>query len=159
MLTTQETAIFGAGCFWGVEEIFRKISGVLITAVGYMGGSVMNPTYEDVCTGQTGHAEVLYITFDPSVVSYAQLLEIFWSNHNPTQFNRQGPDVGTQYRSVIFYYSLEQKQIAEVSRLAVASRFLKPITTSIEPSEEFYPAEQYHQHYFEKRGGGTCRVV
>ncbi len=131
MTDKQETATFGAGCFWGVEETFRKRAGVIGTTVGYTGGHIANPTYEAVCTGQTGHAEALQIVFDPTQVTYDQLLEIFWANHNPTQLNRQGPDVGTQYRSVVFYHSPEQKRLAEQSRVSVAERFSKPIATSI----------------------------
>src|SRR5436189_3204856 len=149
-----EKATFGAGCFWGVEEIFRNVKGVLSTSVGYAGGTQENPTYQDVCTDKTGHAEVLELEFDPSQVSYDQLLEVFWSNHNPTTLNRQGPDVGAQYRSVIFYHTPEQQAAAEASktRMDQSGRFKKPIVTHIQPAPTFYPAEDYHQRYLEKRG-------
>lgn len=157
----EEKATFGAGCFWGVEEAFRAIPGVLDTAVGYMGGQTDRPTYEQVCTDRTGHAEVVQIDFDSSRVSYADLLEIFWRSHNPTTINRQGPDIGTQYRSVIFYHTPEQRAIAEQSREEQDSkkRWGKPIATGIEPASVFWRAEEYHQRYFEKRGGGACHVL
>lgn len=153
-----ETATFGAGCFWGVEAIFRRLAGVKSTQVGYMGGSVPNATYEQVCTDRTGHAEVLEVTFDPKVISYHDLLEVFWNNHNPTTLNRQGPDVGTQYRSAIFYHSPEQKKEAEESRAAAQTRFPRPIVTEIAPAREFWRAEEYHQQYLEKRGLSHCHI-
>jgi peptide-methionine (S)-S-oxide reductase len=151
-----KTATFGAGCFWGVEAAFSNVNGVLTTTVGYMGGTLKNPTYKDVCNGQTGHAEVVQVTFDPSIVSYEQLLGVFWSVHDPTQLNRQGPDKGTNYRSVIFYHDAEQGRIArkykETLETSGASRFGK-IMTAILPAPEFYRAEEYHQHYYQKQGG------
>jgi peptide-methionine (S)-S-oxide reductase len=153
-------ATFGAGCFWGVEEEFRKIPGVLQTAVGYSGGKTDNPTYEDVCSDETGHAEVVEVEYDPAKVSYDRLLDVFWSGHNPTQLNRQGPDVGTQYRSAIFFHSPEQEAAAKASkeRLEKSGRFARPIVTEITPASRFWRAEEYHQKYFEKRGGGSCHV-
>ena len=156
----MEKATFGAGCFWGVEETFRKIDGVTSAAVGYAGGRTENPTYEDVCSHETGHAEVVEIEFDPAKVSYRQLLEVFWSNHNPTTLNRQGPDVGDQYRSVIFYHSPGQRETAEESKaeLDKNGRFGRPIVTQIEPAPKFYRAEEYHQCYLEKRGLSHCAI-
>ena len=153
-----EKATFGAGCFWGVEETFRKLEGVKLTTVGYAGGMQQNPTYEDVCTNATGHAEVLEIEFDPAQITYNELLDVFWSNHNPTTLNRQGPDIGTQYRSVIFYHSPEQKAAAEVSKkqLDQSGRFRSPVVTQIEPAPKFWRAEDYHQRYLEKRGQSHC---
>jgi peptide-methionine (S)-S-oxide reductase len=153
-------ATFGAGCFWGVEEIFRNVKGVVSTAVGYAGGTKVNPTYEDVCTDKTGHAEVVEVEFDPSQVTYDELLDVFWSNHNPTTLNRQGPDVGTQYRSVIFYHSPEQKSAAEVSREKIDKneRFPRSVVTQIEPAPTFWRAEEYHQRYLQKRGQSHCAV-
>src|SRR5258705_11778236 len=149
-----EKATFGAGCFWGVEETFRKLKGVINTAVGYAGGAKDNPTYEDVCTDETGHAEVVQVEFDPAKISYRELLDVFWANHNPTTLNRQGPDVGTQYRSVIFYHSPEQKAAAESSKdeLEKSRRFNRPIVTQIEPAPRFWRAEKYHHPYLQKRG-------
>lgn len=149
-----EKATFGAGCFWGVEAAFRKVKGVVESAVGYSGGSLQDPTYEDVCTDQTGHAEVVQVEYDPSEVSYEELLNVFWQIHDPTTLNRQGPDVGTQYRSVIFYYSPEQRSLAEASkeRLEKSGRCKRPVVTEIQPAPDFYRAEEYHQRYFEKRG-------
>lgn len=149
-----EQATFGAGCFWGVEEAFRRKTGVVDTEVGYAGGHVENPSYEQVCTDRTGHAEVVRITYDPDVVSYDELLEGFWKVHDPTQLNRQGPDVGSQYRSVIFVHSDEQKgqALASKERLEREGRFRRPIVTQIEPAGPFWPAEEYHQEYFAKRG-------
>ena len=157
---TTEKATFGAGCFWGVEEIFRKLKGVTSTAVGYAGGTKDKPSYEDVCSDETGHAEVVQLEFDPSQISYDQLLDVFWSNHNPTTLNRQGPDVGTQYRSVIFYHSPEQKEAAEASKqkLSTSGKFNRPIVTKIEPAPTFWPAEEYHQRYLEKRGKSHCAI-
>jgi peptide-methionine (S)-S-oxide reductase len=156
----MEKATFGAGCFWGVEETFRKIDGVTSAAVGYAGGRTENPTYEDVCSHETGHAEVVEIEFDPAKISYRELLEVFWSNHNPTTLNRQGPDVGDQYRSVIFYHSSEQRAAAEASKeeLEKSGRFRRPIVTQIEPAPKFYRAEEYHQRYLEKRGLSHCAI-
>jgi peptide-methionine (S)-S-oxide reductase len=156
----MEKATFAAGCFWGVEELFRKIPGVVSTRVGYTGGHTPNPTYEQVCTGTTGHAEALEVTYDPNLVSYEKLLDLFWSNHNPTTPNQQGPDIGSQYRSVIFCSTLEQKELAEKSKEALekSGKFKKPIVTEIVSAMEFYEAEEYHQKYFEKRGGGACHI-
>lgn len=151
-----EKATLGAGCFWGVEATYRRLAGVKETAVGYMGGKLKNPTYKDVCTDSTGHAEVLEVTFDPSVISYHDILEVFWDNHNPTTLNRQGPDVGTQYRSAIFYHSPEQEAEAKASRDAAQARFPRPIVTEIVPATEFWRAEEYHQQYLEKRGLSQC---
>ena len=155
-----EKATFGAGCFWGVEATFRAVPGVIDAVVGYAGGKTENPTYEDVCSHTTGHAEVVEVEFDPAVVSYDQLLDVFWSNHNPTTLNRQGPDVGDQYRSVIFYHSPEQKAAADASktRLDESGRFKKPIVTFIEPAPAFYRGEEYHQRYLEKRGLSHCAL-
>lgn len=155
-----EFATFGAGCFWGVEVTFRNVRGVKDALVGYLGGTLANPTYRDVCTGRTGHAEVVQVEFDPAEVSYSQLLDVFWDNHNPTTLNRQGPDVGTQYRSAIFYHSPEQQRQAEESkaRLTASNRFARPIVTEITPASTFYPAEDYHQRYLEKRGLASCHV-
>jgi peptide-methionine (S)-S-oxide reductase len=155
-----EKATFGAGCFWGVETTFRNVKGVTDAAVGYAGGTTENPTYEDVCSDQTGHAEVVQVEFDPAIVSYRELLEVFWANHNPTTLNRQGPDVGTQYRSVIFYHTPEQRATAEESKAALeqSGRFRRPIVTKIEPAPTFYRAEEYHQRYLEKRGLSHCAI-
>ncbi|MEP6808954.1 MAG: peptide-methionine (S)-S-oxide reductase MsrA, partial [Chthoniobacterales bacterium] len=146
---TTEKAMFGAGCFWGVETTFRNIKGVTEAAVGYAGGEMKNPTYEQVCREDTGHAEVVEVEFDPGQVGYSQLLDVFWANHDPTTLNRQGPDVGSQYRSVIFYYTPEQKTMAEHSKAALdaSKRFSKPIVTLIEPAPPFYRGEEYHQRY------------
>jgi peptide-methionine (S)-S-oxide reductase len=156
----MQKATFGAGCFWGVELTFRRINGVKATAVGYLGGDLESPSYEDVCTGQTGHAEVVEVTFDPSVVSYDTLLETFWSCHNPTTLNRQGPDVGTQYRSAIFFHDEDQKAKAQASidTLTKADAFPMPIVTEITPTSTFYAAEEYHQQYLEKRGLASCHL-
>jgi len=156
----MQKAIFGAGCFWGVEVSFRKVKGVIDTKVGYCGGKTDAPTYKDVCTDRTGHAEVVEIQFDPTVVSYENLLELFWNAHNPTTKNRQGPDVGTQYRSVIFYTSPEQKEIAEHSKTALeqSKRFKNPVVTEIVAAKPFYPAEEYHQQYLEKQGKDSCHI-
>jgi len=151
----MKMATFGAGCFWGVEAAFRKVPGVVDTAVGYMGGTVRSPTYEEVCTGETGHAEVVQVTYNPQKVTYEQLLAVFWSIHNPTQLNRQGPDIGPNYRSVIFYHDAEQAKSARKSKedLGVSGRFgFGKIVTIIQPAAGFYRAEEYHQHYFEKQG-------
>jgi peptide-methionine (S)-S-oxide reductase len=154
----MEKATFGAGCFWGVESAFRQLAGVASTQVGYMGGAMPKPTYEDVCTDRTGHAEVVEVTFDPSAIDYRDLLEVFWNNHDPTTRNRQGPDVGTQYRSVIFVHSPEQEAAARASRDAAQSRFRRPIVTEIAPAAEFWRAEDYHQQYLEKRGLSHCGI-
>ena len=153
-----ETAAFGAGCFWGVEVEFRNTPGVVDALAGYMGGDLDNPSYEDVCTGATGHAEVVEVKFDPEEVSYDELLERFWDLHDPTQLNRQGPDIGTQYRSAIFVADDEQRRAAEASREAAQARFPRPIATTIEPASSFWKAEDYHQRYLEKRGLATCRI-
>jgi peptide-methionine (S)-S-oxide reductase len=157
---SHETATFGAGCFWGVEETFRQTPGVVSTAVGYSGGTLVNPTYEDVCSGRTGHAEVVQVEFDPQQVSYDKLLEVFWSNHDPTTPNRQGPDFGTQYRSAVFYHSPQQQAAAEAmkTRLDASGRFRRPIVTEITPASPFFRAEEYHQQYLQKRGLGSCHV-
>ncbi|HEY5311228.1 MAG TPA: peptide-methionine (S)-S-oxide reductase MsrA [Pirellulales bacterium] len=156
----MEKATFAAGCFWGVEERFRKMTGVVATAVGYCGGTTTSPTYQQVCTDSTGHAEAVEIEFDPAQVSYEQLLDAFWSNHNPTTRNRQGPDVGSQYRSAVFYHSEAQQQAAIAARdkLAASGRFDRPIVTQIVPAAEFYRAEDYHQQYLAKRGMGQCHT-
>ena len=153
-----EKATFGAGCFWGVESVFRSIRGVVDTSVGYSGGSVKNPTYKMVCGGDTGHTEVVEIIFDPGVVSYDRLLDIFFENHDPTTPDRQGPDIGRQYRSVIFYHSPEQKAVAEAKIIALgrSGRFRNKIVTAVEPAPDYYKAEEYHQQYYEKCGGGSC---
>lgn len=150
----REKATFGAGCFWGVEESFRQIPGVVDAAVGYEGGNRENPTYEDVCTDRTGHAEVVEVTFDPNVISYERLLAHFFEMHDPTQLNRQGPDVGRQYRSVIFAHGEAQAEIAraELAKLQASGRFRRPIATAIEPATTFWRAEDYHQQYLAKRG-------
>jgi peptide-methionine (S)-S-oxide reductase len=155
-----ELATFGAGCFWGVEVTFRNTPGVKDAVVGYLGGTMANPSYKDVCTGRTGHAEVVQVTYDPSEATYDQLLDVFWENHDPTTLNRQGPDVGTQYRSAIFYHTPEQQRIAEKSKeeLEKSGRFQKPIVTEITSASTFYLAEDYHQRYLEKRGLATCHV-
>lgn len=155
-----EKAVFGAGCFWGVEAAFRRTPGVLSTTVGYAGGAVVNPTYEQVCTDTTGHAEVVQVEFDPGQISFEQLLEVFWTNHNPTQLNRQGPDFGKQYRSVVFYADDAQRATAEASkeRLAASGKFSKPIVTQIAPLTTFYAGEEYHQQYLEKRGLSHCHL-
>lgn len=150
----MEKATFGAGCFWGVEAAFRKIKGVSATSVGYTGGSLDSPTYEDVCTGRTGHAEVVEVEYDPSQVSYDELLAVFWDIHDPTTLNRQGPDVGTQYRSVLFFHIAEQEAAANKSKEKIQSsgRFTRDIVTEITPASQYYKAEDYHQQYLEKRG-------
>lgn len=154
----SEIATFGAGCFWGVEAAFQRVPGVLETAVGYSGGDTANPTYKDVCTDETGHAEVVQVSFDPTKVSYEQLLDVFWKVHDPTQVNRQGPDFGTQYRTAIFFHSPEQEAIAKKSVAALEARgkFKRPIATEITPASTFYRAEEYHQKYLQKRGVASC---
>ncbi len=153
-------ATFGAGCFWGVEANFRQIPGVLATAVGYLGGALDNPTYEDVCSGRTQHAEVVKVVYDPRRVTFEQLLEVFWANHDPTTLNRQGPDVGTQYRSAVFYHDDIQAEIARATlkRLEASGRFRRPIVTEISPATTFWMAEDYHQQYLEKRGASSCHI-
>lgn len=160
MANGSGVAFFGAGCFWGVEAAFRKVEGVTATTVGYQGGHKINPSYQDVCTGTTDHAEVVAVNFDPARVTYEELLSVFWQCHNPTTLNRQGPDVGTQYRSVIYYADNTQKDAAERSKKALtdAKAFRDPIVTAIEPAADFYPAEDYHQQYLEKRGLATCHI-
>jgi len=155
-----EKATFGAGCFWGVEVAFRNTKGVTQTAVGYLGGTMENPTYRDVCTGRTGHAEVVEVEYDPQRVSYEELLKVFWDNHDPTQLNRQGPDIGTQYRSAIFYHTPQQQQVAQTSKeqLEREGSFRRPVATQIVPASEFYRAEEYHQQYLEKRGLASCHI-
>lgn len=152
----MEKATFGAGCFWGVEATFRKVPGVVSASVGYSGGSAKDPTYRDVCSGNTGHAEVIDVEFDPSKVSYEELLDVFWNIHDPTTLNRQGPDVGTQYRAAIFFHTPEQEDLAVASKekLQGSGRYTKPIVTEITPASEFYRAEEYHQCYYEKHGLG-----
>jgi peptide-methionine (S)-S-oxide reductase len=157
---SQQIATFGAGCFWGVEAAFRQTLGVLATAVGYAGGSLDNPTYADVCTDRTGHAEVVQVDYDPAKVSYDDLLNVFWAEHDPTTVNRQGPDVGSQYRSVIFFHTPEQEAAAKASKekLERSGKFKRPIVTQIVPAPTFYRAEDYHQQYLEKRGLAHCSI-
>jgi peptide-methionine (S)-S-oxide reductase len=156
----MENATFAAGCFWGVEEAFRKVEGVQGTAVGYSGGTFEDPTYKDVCSGSTGHAEVVRVWYDPSKVSYGQLLDVFWSIHDPTQLNRQGPDEGTQYRSAVFFHGPQQEAAARSSKeaLEASGRFGKPIATEITPASTFYRAEEYHQRYIQKGGQASCVI-
>ena len=155
-----EKATFGAGCFWGVEATFRQTPGVWRTLVGYSGGHTQNPTYKEVCSDATGHAEVVQVEYDPTKVKYEDLLQIFWENHNPTTLNRQGPDVGTQYRSAIFYHSDEQRRIAEASKqeLSQSGKWKNPIVTEVAQAKPFYEAEEYHQQYLEKRGMSSCHT-
>lgn len=157
---SNQKATFGAGCFWGVEATFRKVPGVIDALCGYAGGTKENPTYDDVCSDETGHAEVVQVEFDPAIVDYRKLLDVFWANHDPTTLNRQGPDVGTQYRSVIFYHSPEQQAAAEESKDALekSGRFRRPIVTQIEPAPTFWRAEEYHQRYLERRGMTHCHI-
>jgi peptide-methionine (S)-S-oxide reductase len=153
-------ATFAAGCFWGVEATFRQLPGVTATRVGYIGGKTVNPTYKDVCTDSTGHAEAVEVDYDPAKISYDKLLNVFWENHDPTQVDRQGPDWGTQYRTAIFFHSPEQEAEARASKenLDKSGRFRKPIATQIVPAVTFYEAEDYHQQYLEKRGMATCHI-
>lgn len=156
----RERATFGAGCFWGVEVTFRNVPGVVDAISGYSGGTTERPTYQEVCRHGTGHAEVVDVTFDPERVTYQQLLDVFFASHDPTQFNRQGPDVGDQYRSVIFVHDQAQRDAAEAARerWQASGRYRKPIVTVIEPAQPFWPAEEYHQRYLEKRGLASCHV-
>ncbi|MGI8759107.1 MAG: peptide-methionine (S)-S-oxide reductase MsrA [Acidimicrobiales bacterium] len=155
-----DTATFGAGCFWGIEAAFRQVSGVVSTAVGYMGGGTDDPSYRQVCTGRTGHAEVVQVEYDPERLSYDDVLSVFWDNHDPTTRDRQGPDVGTQYRSAIYFHDAGQEATARASKdeLEAAGRFRRPIVTEISPAATFWAAEDYHQQYLEKRGLSTCRI-
>lgn len=156
----MEKATFGAGCFWGVEATFRQVSGVISTAVGYSGGSLEFPTYREVCFGTTGHAEVVEVNYDPSKITYDELLNVFWKSHDPTTLNRQGPDIGEQYRSVIFFHDSIQRLAAEESKkkLETSAHFVEPIVTEIIPAMEFYRAEEYHQRYLEKNGFVRCHI-
>ena len=157
-----QKATFGAGCFWGVEAEFRQLpKGVVSTAVGYEGGTMKNPTYRDVCADRTGHAEVVEVEYDPEKISYEDLLKVFWANHDPTTLNRQGPDVGTQYRSVIFYHTPEQQvaALASKEKLEKSGRYRRPVVTEIVPATSFYRAEEYHQQYLEKRGLSSCKFA
>jgi len=153
-------ATFAAGCFWGVEDAFRQVEGVTSTTVGYIGGTTKNPSYKEVCTGRTGHAEAVEIDFDPAKVSYLELLATFWKSHDPTTVNRQGPDVGTQYRSAIFFHDASQEKDARDSKVVLTEKgvFKRPIVTEIVPATEFYKAEDYHQQYFEKQGIRSCHI-
>ena len=155
-MRAMEKAIFAAGCFWGVEHELRQVPGVVDAACGYVGGHHDDPSYEDVCSGRTGHAEAVEVAFDPSVVSYGQLLDKFWRMHDPTTLNRQGPDIGTQYRSAIFATTAEQRALAEESKTEAQKSFGKPIVTEIEPASTFWRAEEYHQRYFDRRGILSC---
>jgi peptide-methionine (S)-S-oxide reductase len=156
----QELATFGAGCFWGIEAAFRRVPGVLDAAVGYSGGRTQNPTYQEVCTDTTGHAEVVQVTFDPDKVSYEQLLDVFWTIHDPTQVNRQGPDYGAQYRTAIFFHSPEQEAKAKKSKQALeaSGKLRRPIATEVTAAGTFWRAEDYHQRYLEKRGAASCHI-
>ena len=156
----MKMATFAAGCFWGVEETFRRVPGVVSTRVGYTGGKLENPTYGDVCSGTTGHAEAVEVEYDPDLISYEELLAIFWESHDPTTPNRQGPDVGEQYRSAVFFHDIEQQAsaVAFEERLGRSGRYAKPIVTEITKATTFYPAEEYHQRYLEKQGLGRCRI-
>ncbi len=157
---TLKKATFAAGCFWGVEATFMKVKGVVQTEVGFMGGHTESPSYRDVCTDRTGHAEVVHLTYDDSIVSYDHLLDVFWGSHDPTQKNRQGPDVGTQYRTAIFYHDEEQRSTAERSRAALeaSGRFKRPVATLVEKAGPFWRAEEYHQKYLQKKGLDTCHI-
>lgn len=157
---TVEKAMFAAGCFWGVEENFRKLPGVISTAVGYSGGTAIKPSYHDVCRGDTGHAEVVLVEFNPKEISYEKLVDFFFSVHNPTTLNSQGPDFGEQYRSAIFYYSKEQEETAQKVKIQMekSGRFKRPIVTQIMPAKPFYKAEEYHQKYLQKKGASSCHL-
>jgi peptide-methionine (S)-S-oxide reductase len=155
----EKKATFGAGCFWGVEAAFRQLDGVTKTEVGYEGGALENPTYEDVCSHTTGHAEVVEVTYDPEQISYEQLLSVFWGKHDPTQLNRQGWDVGDQYRSVVFFHDNEQRELATRWKEQEQTKRRAPVVTLIEPAQTFYPAEDYHQQYLEKRGRSSCTAA
>lgn len=159
-MSKTEKAIFAAGCFWGIEELFRTLPGVIETTVGYTGGKTKNPSYEDVCSHTTGHAEAVEVEFDPKKVSYEELLDGFWKGHDPTTLNRQGPDVGSQYRSAIFYLDESQKEAAQASKEALQqkAKYAEPIVTEISRAEPFYRAEEYHQKYFLKNGGASCHI-
>lgn len=156
----RKTAVFAAGCFWGVEDAFMKVEGVISTKVGYTGGDTEDPTYEDVCTDRTGHAEAIFIVYDADVISYEKLLKVFWSIHDPTQLNKQGPDVGSQYRSAIFFFSQEQKRLAEEDKNRFNNKgiYRRPVVTEISPAAEFWDAEEYHQKYCEKSGRCSCQT-
>lgn len=154
----MERATFAAGCFWHVEDAFRQIEGVAVTRVGYIGGTAKSPTYEQVCTDRTGHAEAVEVTFNPAIVSYEELLDVFWANHDPTTKNRQGPDIGTQYRSAIFTHDPLQQKSAEASRERAQEKFPRPIVTEILEAPNFYEGEEYHQQYYEKRGISSCEI-
>jgi len=158
--TTFEKATFGGGCFWGVEEVFRTMKGVEATTVGYIGGKTQAPTYEEVCTATTGHAEVVEVVFDANVISYHALLDIFFSHHNPTELNRQGPDVGSQYRSAVFVHNETQQNEVQtyIQTLIDTARFKRPIVTTVETATSFWPAEDYHQQYLAKRGLSSCHI-
>ncbi len=161
MTTTHKLAVFGAGCFWGVESAFRAVEGVIDVAVGYAGGTVPKPNYRTVCSGKTGHAEVVQVEYDPARVSFEQLLEVFWQIHDPTTLNRQGPDFGTQYRSIVFYSDEHERKVAEESkrRLDESGKLGRPVVTQIVPAAEFYRAEEYHQRYYERMGiAPTCGI-
>jgi peptide-methionine (S)-S-oxide reductase len=157
---TMAKATFAAGCFWGVEDAFRQVPGVTSVIVGYTGGTMKNPTYKDVCSGRTGHAEAVEVEFDPAKVSYLELLAVFWKSHDPTTLNRQGPDVGSQYRSAIFFHDVQQEAAARASKEVLIKEgvFKRPIVTEITPASEFYRAEEYHQQYFEKQGIKSCHI-
>ena len=153
-----DTATFAAGCFWGVEQTFAQVPGVTATSVGYTGGTVADPSYKEVCTGRTGHAEAVLVEFDPARVSYDELLDVFWKVHDPTTLNRQGPDVGTQYRSAVFFHTPEQEKAALASRERIQAESRRPVVTEVTAASEFHPAEEYHQRYLDKRGEAACRV-
>ena len=156
----MDKATFGGGCFWCTEAVFQRLKGVKLVVSGYAGGNKPNPTYDEVCSGDTGHAEVVQITFNPKEITYEELLDVFWDAHNPAQLNRQGADVGTQYRSVIFYHNKEQRKSAEESRTKISKKFKNPIVTSIEPLEKFYKAEQHHHDYYNRNFNAPyCRLV
>lgn len=160
MKSMTEKATFAAGCFWGVEAAFRELPGVRQAASGYIGGHTQNPTYKDVCTDRTGHAEAVEVEYDPAEIGYDRLLDLFWNMHDPTQVNRQGPDVGTQYRTAIFFHTPEQEQAARASKaqLELSGKYRRPIATDIQPAPAFYPAEEYHQQYLAKRGLKHCHI-